>query len=188
VYTKFNNGIGRVSAFAPGTKENSAVFSHACAFKIVADCMMKRGNSAYETFIKVLPTYSLKAKNMSHYKAEPYVFAEYVVGPNHPENFGRGEFTWNTGTTTWMFIAATAWILGVRPNFRGLEIDPCLPEQWTHCHIKRAFRGAFYEISINKSDHTQSGGKRIIVDNKEIKTRIIKPHRDGKVHKVEVIM
>lgn len=187
-YTEFNPGIGRVTAFAPGTKENAAVFSHACAFKIVADCMMKRGNKAYETLAKILPMHSLKAIDPDHYKAEPYVFAEYVIGPKHPTDFGRGEFTWNTGTTPWMFVAVTAWILGVRPTFVGLEIDPCLPEQWTHCYMKRPFRGAIYNISIENPNHVQSGVKKIIVDEKEIHGRVIKSFSDGKVHKVKVIM
>ena len=187
-YTEYNHGIGRVTAFAPGTKENAAVFSHACAFKIVADCMMKRGNKAYNTFNKILPMNQVKAQNPDHYKAEPYVFAEYVIGPKHPTDFGRGEFTWNTGTTPWMLIAATQWMLGIRPTFAGLEIDPCLPEHWTQCYLKRPFRGATYEITIKNPDHVQSGVKKVIVDEKEIRGTIINPHCDGKVHTVKVIM
>ncbi|MBI3322419.1 MAG: hypothetical protein HYZ94_01920, partial [Candidatus Omnitrophica bacterium] len=122
-YTEFNPGIGRVSSFAAGTKENAAVFSHACAFKVVADCTIKRGEQAYDTFSKLIPTSKAKADH-DKYKVEPYVWAEYVIGPGSKDRFGEGAFTWNTGTTPWMFNAATEWILGARRELEGLLIDP----------------------------------------------------------------
>ncbi len=186
-YTSFNPGIGRVTAFAEGTKENAAVFSHACAFKIVADCQIKRGDKAYETYRKLLPMSPAK-HNHSKYKVEPYVWAEYIIGPGSKYKFGEGAFTWNTGTSAWMFIAATEWIAGARRELEGLLIDPCLPRRWKKCWIRRPFRGAVYEISILNPKGVQSGVRHITVDGKEQKTNIVKPHRDGKVHKVEVVM
>ncbi|MBI3333690.1 MAG: hypothetical protein HYZ93_06340, partial [Candidatus Omnitrophica bacterium] len=53
-YSGFDPGIGRVAAFCPGTKENAAIFSHACAFKVVADCTIHRGDQAYATFSKLM--------------------------------------------------------------------------------------------------------------------------------------
>lgn len=186
-YTSFNPGIGRVTAFAEGTKENAAVFSHACAFKIVADCQIKRGDKAYETYRKLLPMNSIK-QDHAKYKAEPYVWAEYVIGPGSKYKFGEGTFTWNTGTSSWMFIAATEWILGVRREFEGLLIDPCLPHPWKKCWMRRPFRGAIYEIEIHNPKGLQSGVKQITIDGKKQKSNIIKPHRDGRIHQVEVMM
>ena len=150
-YTSFNPGIGRVTAFAAGTKENAAVFSHACAFKVVADCTIKRGDQAYDTFSKLLPV-SKHKKDHDRYKVEPYVWAEYVIGPGSADRFGEGAFTWNTGTTPWMFNAATEWILGARREFGGLLIDPCLPRGWKQAKIRRPFRGAMYEITLRNPE------------------------------------
>jgi len=186
-YTSFNPGIGRVTAFAEGTKENAAVFSHACAFKIVSDCYIKRGDKAYETYRKLLPMNSAK-EDHSKYKVEPYVWAEYIIGPGSTYRFGEGAFTWNTGTSSWMFIAATEWILGVRRDFGGLFIDPCLPHKWKECWIRRPFRGAIYEVTIKNPKGVQSGVKKITVDGREQKSNVIRPHGDGKVHNVEVVM
>ena len=147
-YTQFDPNIGRVTSFAPGVKENAAVFSHACAFKIVADCMLKRSEEAYDTFSKLLPLYSLKFNNPDKYKGEPYVYAEYVVGPDHPVRYGEGTFTWNTGTAPWMFMAATQWIIGIKPHYNGLFIDPCLPSKWKIVKVKRPFRGKILNIKI----------------------------------------
>jgi cellobiose phosphorylase len=186
-YTSFNHGIGRVTAFAAGTKENGAVFSHACAFKVVADCTIKRGDQAYDTFSKLLPVSKAK-RDHDRYKVEPYVWAEYVIGPGSADRFGEGAFTWNTGTTPWMFCAATEWILGVRREFGGLLIDPCLPRHWKEAAIRRPFRGAVYQVTIHNPEGVCSGVKRITVDGVEQKSPLIKPHADGKTHRVEVFL
>ena len=186
-YTSFNPAIGRVTAFAEGTKENAAVFSHACAFKVVADCVIKRGDKAYETYAKLLPMSPAK-QDHERYKVEPYVWAEYVVGPGSRHRFGEGAFTWNTGTTPWMFIAATEWILGARREFGGLLVDPCLPHTWKTAFIRRPFRGAVYEITIQNPHGLQSGVERILVDGVPQDSPLIAPHGDGQVHRVEVLM
>ena len=186
-YTSYHPGIGRVTAFAEGTKENAAVFSHACAFKIVADCFIKRGDKAYETFAKVMPMSAAK-QDHEQYKAEPYVWAEYVIGPGSRYRFGEGAFTWNTGTTPWMFIAATEWILGVRREFEGLLVDPCLPHAWRQAWIRRPFRGAVYEVAIENPKGVQSGVERLSVDGVEQDGPLIRPHGDGQVHRVEVTL
>ena len=186
-YTEFDEQIGRVTAFAPGTKENAAVFSHACAFKIVADCTVGRGDEAIETFGRLCPMSEAK-QDHEKYKGEPFVWAEYVVGPSNEHNYGEGTFNWNTGTTPWMFIAATEWILGARRDFDGLRIDPCLPKDWKECSIKRPFRGAIYEIDIKNPEGLNKGVKEVVVDGKKIEGNLIKPHGDGKVHKVSVLM
>ncbi len=186
-YTAFNPGIGRVTAFCPGTKENAAVFSHACAFKVVADCTIKRGDQAYATFSKLLPMSKAK-QDHNRYKVEPYVWAEYVIGPGEAYRFGEGAFTWNTGTTPWMYVAATEWILGARREFEGLLIDPCLPKHWKQATLRRPFRGAIYEIRIQNPQGVNSGVKEITVDGTKQTSNLIRPHQDGKVHRVEVLL
>lgn len=186
-YTGFNPGIGRVAAFSPGTKENAAVFSHACAFKVVADCTIKRAQQAYETFSKLLPM-SKPKQDHDRYKVEPYVWAEYIVGPGSADHFGEGAFTWNTGTTPWMYVAATEWILGARREFKGLLIDPCIPRAWRKAKIRRPFRGAIYEITLQNPEGVSSGVARISVDGLEQRSNLIEPHSDGQIHHVQVLL
>ena len=87
-----------------------------------------------------------------------------------------------------MFIAATEWILGARREFGGLLIDPCLPHTWKSAFIRRPFRGAVYEISIQNPKGVQSGVERILVDGVPQDSPLITPHGDGQVHRVEVVM
>ncbi|HBQ20486.1 MAG: hypothetical protein A2Z91_07575 [Deltaproteobacteria bacterium GWA2_38_16] len=184
-YTQYDPQIGRMTAFAPGTKENAAIFSHACAFLIVSYAMSKKGKKAYELFTKIAP-YN-PAKTVERYQTEPYVYAEYCYGPGNAQ-FGMGAFNWNTGTAAWMFIAATQWMVGVRPVFEGLMIDPCVPSHWKTFSIERAFRGALYKIHIENPEGVESGVKEVTVDGKRIEGNVIPQMPAGKVYEVHVLM
>ncbi|MEM2878245.1 MAG: hypothetical protein QXG10_01650 [Candidatus Hadarchaeales archaeon] len=183
-YTSTDPRIGRITAFARGTKENAAIFCHANAFMIAADCMLGRGDVAYRRLCKIMPC----KQEQRRYKAEPYVFAEYLIGPEHPYDSGRGAYTWVTGTAGWSFQVMCEHMLGVKPDYQGLRIDPCIPSKWKKCSITRPFRGASYNISIENPSGVQRGVKEIHVDGEELEGNIIMPHRDGKVHSVRVLM
>lgn len=183
-YTSTDSKIGRITAFARGTKENAAVFCHANNFMIAADCMAGRGDIAYRRMCKIMPY----RQDPDLYKAEPYVCAEYLIGPEHPYEAGRGAYTWMTGTSGWSFLVATEYLLGVKADFKGLKIDPCIPSSWKKCSVVRPFRGSIYEISIENPRRVQRGVKEVFVDGKKIEGNLIRPHKDGKLHKVKVKM
>lgn len=184
-YSQYDSRLGRISMFSQGTKENAAVFCHAATFMIAAYLTARQGNKAYEAMCKIMPN---KQKDYELYKTEPYIYAEYLVGPEHPYLYGEGAFTWITGTAGWTFLAATEYLLGARREFKGLKVDPCVPSDWKKCRIRRPFRGAIYNIEIENPHGKESGVKEIYVDGKKIEGNIIKPHRDGKVHRVKVVM
>ena len=184
-YQSYDPHIGRITSFAPGTKENAAIFSHAAAFLVVALAMLKKGKQAYELFSKIAPTNPCKTEEI--YQAEPYVYAEYCYGPAH-DQFGQGAFSWNTGTASWMFMAATQWILGVRPTIRGLLMDPCVPPHWSVFSMKRSFRGAVYNIRFKNPNHVSSGVAEIRLNGKKMKGNLIPAMPKGGVYDVEVVM
>jgi cellobiose phosphorylase len=177
--------LGRISMFSEGTKENAAVFCHAATFMAVAYATVGYGDKAYEACRKIMPN---AQKDMDLYKTEPYVFAEYLVGPENPYRYGEGAFTWITGSAGWNFMLATEWILGARRDFEGLRIDPCIPKKWKKCFIRRPFRGDIYEIEIHNPQGLEHGVKQVFVDNEEIQGNLIVPFKDGKIHKVKVLM
>lgn len=178
-YHKYDPKIGRVTAFAEGTKENGAVFSHAVAFKIVADCIVNRNENAYNSIKKLLPTSKVKS-NIEKYKVEPYVWAEYVIGPGN-KNYAQGAFTWNTGTSVWTYIGVTEWIIGVKPDFDGLRIEPHLPAKLKRVKIKRYFRNTLYEIEIIRTNKEE----KLIIDGKQFsKNNIIPVFNDDRIHKI----
>lgn len=182
-YEDPNSSVGIITRFAPGTKENATVFCHTVAWTIIAECMLGRADQAFEYWRKT--SFMERGENPDVYRAEPYVYAEFVYGPASPF-FGEGSFTWTTGTAAWMWRACLDWIIGVRPHYDGLMIDPCVPG-WKEFSIRRQFRGAVYEIVIKNPNGVQKGVAEIKLDGKRIDGNTIPSLNQG-THYVEVLM
>lgn len=139
--TYYNKGCG----------ENGSVFCHANTWAIIAECMLGRSDLAYEYYHQLLPMVVQSRAGESRYKAEPYVYASNIFGPES-DKFGLANVSWLTGTAAWMYLAATQYLLGVKPRWEGLEIAPCIPKDWENIRIERAFRGCKYHITIKNRD------------------------------------
>ncbi len=62
-------------------------------------------------------------------QSEPYSYCQFIMGKDHTAH-GRARHPWLTGTAAWFYTAATKYILGIRPTYNGLVIDPCIPSDW----------------------------------------------------------
>lgn len=133
-----------------GCGENGSVFCHANTWAIIAECMLKRPENAYKYYHQLLPMIAQKKAGEWRYKAEPYVYASNIFGPES-DKFGLANVSWLTGTAAWMYIAVTQYMLGIKPKWNGLEIDPCLPEEMLPAKVTRVFRGKKYEIEITEN-------------------------------------
>ncbi|MGQ9689913.1 MAG: GH36-type glycosyl hydrolase domain-containing protein [Thermoproteota archaeon] len=125
--------FGGTATYPPGLKENGGIFNHANAWAIVAATRLGLGELAYQFYRETLP---LRRRDMDTLRAEPYVYSQNVAAPEHPE-YGCARNSWLTGTASWIYVAATQWILGIRPTFEGLKITPCIPESWNGFKAKR---------------------------------------------------
>jgi len=184
-YPQPNPKIGIITRFAPGTKENGTIFNHPVCWAIMALCNLGRGDKAYDMWKKT--SFMTRGEQPDVYKAEPYVYAEYVMGPDS-RFFGQGEFTWMTGTAAWMWKVCLEWILGLRPHFDGLLVDPCIPTEWDTYTVKRPFRNAVYQMTVENPEHVSKGVRSLTVDGVEQPANLITPPRDGGVHEVRVRM
>jgi cellobiose phosphorylase len=98
---------------------------------------------------------------------------------------GEGKNSWLTGTAAWMWLTVSQYILGIKPQYDGLQIDPCLPETAKDYTVQRRFRDAEYTITIHPNG-SQKGVKHIVLDGQPIEGNTI-PYSPGK-HTVEVTM
>jgi cellobiose phosphorylase len=153
--------IGYLSRYAAGMRENGGVYTHAATWAVIAEAMLGRGEEAFRMFSKINPIN--RGKKPDEYFAEPYVTPGNIEGPDS-KFYGRGGWTWYTGSASWLFKAGLEWILGVRPTFEGLVIDPCIPAAWDGFSVQRQFRGALYMIEVKNPEHVNSGVKEILVD------------------------
>ena len=118
-------------------------------------------------------------------EAEPYSYCQFVVGKSHTA-FGRARHPFMTGTGGWAYFAATQYMLGVKPGFEELMIDPCIPKDWDGFSVKRRFRGADYEIQVENPVHVSKGVQEIWFDGEKVGR--IPICESGSSHKVRVIM
>ena len=155
--------IGYITRYAAGRRENGGLYTHAATWAVLAETVLKRGDRAYQLYQKFNPIY--RGLDPELYQVEPYVMPGNVDGPDSPL-YGRGGWTWYTGSAAWLFKVSLEGIIGVRPGLEGLIIDPCIPANWSECFIQRYFRGASYEITI-KNPEGISGGIVAITINGE---------------------
>ncbi len=184
-YTEYDPKIGAVGTFAPGLKENGGVFCHANPWAMIAETILGRGETAFDYYKKIAPVTRNKVPDI--HKTEPYVYAQYIAGSAHPE-FGRARNSWLTGSAAWNFVAISNYILGVRADYHGLVVDPCIPSSWKGFRVTRKFRGAVYEIEVSNPGRVNKGVKHIEVDGKKIGGHLIPVFNDNKTHRVKVLM
>ncbi|MEN6357422.1 MAG: glycosyl hydrolase family 65 protein [Armatimonadota bacterium] len=184
-YTQLDEGIGLATRCVPGKKENGSIFNHVAAWAILGNLVQGNGNRAYDYYRKTLPM--VQSHDPDVYKMEPYVYAEYVTSDDHP-TFGQASHSWLTGSGVWMFRDALDYILGVRPTYDGLIIDPCIPEAWDGFKVTRKFRGATYEIEVKNPKHVQKGVERLEIDGRIIDGNILPQIEKGRTAKVVCVM
>lgn len=137
--------------YNPGTGENGSVFCHANTWAVIAECMLGHGDIAYAYYRQLIPSVAMEKAGIWRYKAEPYVYASNIFGPDSLR-FGLANVSWLTGTAAWMYVAVSQYILGVRAGYEGLVVDPCLPGAWNHVKVTRKFRDAVYEIEMERGE------------------------------------
>ena len=182
-YTKPDDGIGFVTRVYPGLKENGAIFSHPNPWAWCAEAMLGRGDRAMKFYNALCP--ALQNDRIEVRQSEPYSYCQFVVGSAHTA-FGRARHPFMTGSAGWAYFAATQYILGVRPDFDGLTVDPCIPADWREFTVTRRWRNGTYIIHVQNPDGVQKGVRSILADGTEVSQ--LPPLPAGGVCRVEVIM
>jgi len=184
-YTRIDDRVGLVTRCVPGKKENGAIFNHAVAWFIIACCEAGDGDLAFEVYSNTLPP--VVSRDIRQYRTEPYVYSEYVTSRNH-SSYGQASHSWLTGSAVWMQRAAMEYILGIRADYRGLLVKPCIPSNWTEYKAVRYFRGCEYQIHV-LNPHKLCKGKPVIEVNGERWYDIHLPvSKEPKKYNVKVIL
>ena len=174
-FSKYMVEYGEISSYPAGYKENAGIFCHNNPWIIIGETVLGRGNNAWEYFRKICPSYTEERSAL--HKVEPYVYAQMIAGKDaaHP---GEAKNSWLTGTAAWNYYAITQFILGIKPTYEGLEINPCIPSVWKEYRVKRKFRGSTYDITIQNPNGVCKGVHSMLVDGKAIANNVVK-HQPG---------
>jgi cellobiose phosphorylase len=184
-FTRYYIEYGEISSYPAGYKENASVFCHNNPWIMIGETVVGNGDRAWEYYRKICPSYLEEISDL--HKTEPYVYAQMIAGKDAFKP-GEAKNSWLTGTASWNFYAITQYILGIRPDFDGLLIDPCIPSTWKGFEAIRKFRGSTYLIEVVNPDGKSKGVRKVTVDDKLHESNLIPVFGDGKEHKVNIIL
>ena len=184
-FTEYVMEYGEISTYPAGYKENAGIFAHNNPWVIIGETVLGRGDRAWEYYRKICPAY-LEEKSDLH-KVEPYVYCQMTAGKDAAKP-GEAKNSWLTGTAAWNWYAITQFILGIKPGYDGLEINPCIPKEWDGYEVNRKFRGADYKIIVKNPDHLNRGVKTLMLNGKEIAGNVVPMQPAGSSNVVEVTL
>ena len=187
-FTEYVLNYGEISTYPAGYKENAGIFAHNNPWIIIGETVLGRGDKAWEYYEKICPAY-VEEKDQSLHKVEPYVYSQMTAGKDAFKP-GEAKNSWLTGTAAWNWYAITQFILGIKPNYKGLTIDPCIPAAWENFKVNRHFRGADYEIEVRNPGHISKGVAAISLNGKKLPEgdNLVPMQPEGSRNKIVVTM
>jgi cellobiose phosphorylase len=184
-YSTYHLELGEVTSYPPGYKENAGIFCHNNTWINLGWCLLGEGDRALEYYLSICP--SAKEEQIETYRSEPYVYAQMIAGRDAATP-GEAKNSWLTGTAAWTFLTVSQGLLGVKPEFSGLQIDPCIPKGWKEFKVTRNYRGVEYQVKVMNPKGVCRGVKELKVDGKMVAGNIIPPAKDKKTVQVEVVL
>jgi cellobiose phosphorylase len=183
-FSKYVIEYGEISTYPAGYKENAGIFCHNNPWIMIGETNIGRGERAWEYYKKICPAYLEDISEL--HRTEPYVYAQMIAGKDAHKP-GEAKNSWLTGTAAWNFYAITRYLLGIRPDYDGLMVDPCIPSDWKGFSVKRKLRGTTFNIKVTNPGSVSKGVARMTVDGNSVEGNIVTVF-DGKEHDVLVEM
>jgi cellobiose phosphorylase len=184
-FSQYYLHLGEISSYPPGYKENAGIFCHTNPWIMIAESMVGRGDKAFDYYKRINP--SAREEISELHKCEPYVYAQMIAGKDAPTH-GEAKNSWLSGTAAWNYVAITQYILGIRPTFDGLRIDPAIPANWNGFEVTRKFRDVTYHITVTNPKHVSKGVEKVTVNGKQIDGSLLCADDGSGEVNVEVVM
>ena len=176
-YTTYHVNLGEISSYPPGYKENAGIFCHNNPWVSIAETRIGRGDRAFEIYRRTCPAYIEDISEI--HRTEPYVYSQMIAGCDAPKH-GEAKNSWLTGTAAWTFVNVSQYILGIRPSFYGLEIDPCIPSELEEFTVTRKYRNAIYKIHVMNPNHAEKGIRKVTINGVETPVEELTPVRTAR--------
>lgn len=175
-YTRYHTELGEISSYPPGYKENAGIFCHNNPWVSIAETVIGRGSRAFDIYTKTCPAYIEDISEV--HRTEPYVYSQMIAGAD-AKFHGEAKNSWLTGTAAWTFLNVSQHILGIKPEHRGLSVNPCIPAKMDGFEVTRYYRGAVYQIQVVNPNHVEKGIISLNVNGKPVEGCVI-PYEEGK--------
>ncbi|MFN2113863.1 MAG: GH36-type glycosyl hydrolase domain-containing protein, partial [Anaerolineales bacterium] len=183
-YSRYYLNLGEISSYPPGYKENAGIFCHTNPWIMIAEALVGNANRALDYYLRINP--SAREEISDIHRCEPYVYAQMIAGRDAVSH-GEAKNSWLTGTAAWNFVAISQWILGIRPDFQGLIVEPSLPEEWQGFKAVRLFRGHRLQITVRRAGPGST--VKVMLDGQEMPSNIIPADLlDGSGGQIDVLV
>jgi len=184
-FTKYHINMGEISTYPAGYKENAGIFCHNNPWIMIGETLLGNGNRAYEYYKKIAPAFLQEISDL--HKTEPYVYSQMIAGKDAFKP-GEAKNSWLTGTAAWNFYAISQFILGIKPDYNGLLIEPCIPSEWAGFKVNRTFRGVHYNITVENPNRVSCGVKELYVEGKLMEKNIVPIFEKGTFINVKLVL
>jgi len=184
-FTKYHINMGEISTYPAGYKENAGIFCHNNPWIMIGETLLGNGNRAYEYYKKIAPAFLQEISDL--HKTEPYVYSQMIAGKDAFKP-GEAKNSWLTGTAAWNFYAISQFILGIKPDYNGLLIEPCIPSEWAGFKVNRTFRGVHYIITVENPNRVSCGVKELYVEGKLMEKNIVPIFEKGTHINVKLVL
>ena len=169
-YVETDYNVMRAALFNPGMKENGSIFTHTQGWAVIAEAMLGHGDLAWQYYRATLAgAWNSRAELR---EIEPYVYCQFTHSKYSPR-FGASRVPWLSGSAAWSYFAATQYILGLRPEYGGLRIDPCIPSAWKAFTVTRVFRGRKVSVEVRNPDGAQKGVRKLLLNGEPLEGNFI---------------
>ena len=169
-YQTYHLHLGEVSSYPPGYKENAGIFCHNNPWIHLALMQLGQGDRAYEYYLSVCP--AAKENKIDTYRCEPYMYSQMIAGRDSPTP-GEAKNAGLTGTAAWTFLTISQGFAGIKPDYTGLVLDPCIPSTWPEFKLTRKFRGKTYRITVQNPHGKCKGIKSLTLNGQSIPGNLI---------------
>ncbi|MBN1114470.1 MAG: N,N'-diacetylchitobiose phosphorylase [Oligoflexia bacterium] len=184
-FEKMDFSVVKATLYNKGMKENAGIFCHTQGWAVIAETLLGNGEQAYRYYRAFMPAaYNTIAEVR---EIEPYVYCQSTHSPSSPR-FGASRLPWLSGAAAWAYYSTASYIMGIRPEYNGLTIDPCIPSDWKEFSVYRKFRGKDFNITVENPRGVQKGVSKIVLNGEEIKNNLIPAGMMKDSNKVTVVM
>lgn len=184
-FTKYVIEYGEISTYPAGYKENAGIFCHNNPWVIIGETKLGRGDKALDYWKRIAPAFREEKSEL--HKMEPYVYSQMIAGKDAFKP-GEAKNSWLTGTAAWNWAAISQDILGIKPGYDGLTIDPCVSKDWKEYKVTREYRGASYNITIKNPTGVCKGVASLTVNGEPVSDNVVPVQAEGSVNRVEVTL
>jgi cellobiose phosphorylase len=184
-FTQYVIEYGEISTYPAGYKENAGIFCHNNPWVIIGETKLGRGDKALDYWKRIAPAFREEKSEL--HKMEPYVYSQMIAGKDAFKP-GEAKNSWLTGTAAWNWAAISQDILGIKPGYDGLTIDPCVSKDWKEYTVTREYRGAIYHITIKNPSGICKGVGSLTVNGEPVQGNVVPVQAADSVNDIDVVL